>query len=96
MAKLQTCPSQMLTYYTKVVTENITPYISKKSYPNESFLYQKPREVWLENLDTVQRKKLGLVILHPHVYATAPRIDIIHQNIQWQRKYRFVVIVIFH
>ncbi|OAD62407.1 39S ribosomal protein L4, mitochondrial [Eufriesea mexicana] len=90
VAKLQTCPPQILMYCTKAVTETITPYISKKSYPNESFLYQKPREVWLENLDTVQRKKLGLVILHPHVYATSPRIDIIHQNVRWQRIYRFV------
>ncbi|KAG6798898.1 39S ribosomal protein L4, mitochondrial [Apis mellifera caucasica] len=30
------------------------------------------------------------MFLHPDVYGTAPRIDIIHQNVQWQKMYRFV------
>ncbi|CAH0407063.1 unnamed protein product [Chilo suppressalis] len=52
--------------------------------------YTKPREVWIENLDTLEEKKLGLFELHPSVYATTPRIDIIHRNVVWQRKYRWV------
>lgn len=52
--------------------------------------YTKPREVWIENLDTVEEQKLGLFELHPLVFAAPPRIDIINQNVVWQRKIRFV------
>lgn len=52
--------------------------------------YQSPRQVWIENLDTVAEQKLGLIELHPEIFATAPRIDVIHQNVEWQRKYRYV------
>ncbi|XP_017877957.1 39S ribosomal protein L4, mitochondrial [Ceratina calcarata] len=105
ITKVHTCSYQALTYCTKSseqipqqgteqieeqITEQIDPIISKKNFDDEKFLYQKPREVWLENLDTVQSKKLGLVQLHPTVYGAAPRIDIIHQNVQWQRMYRWV------
>lgn len=93
ITKLQTCSYQGLTYCTKTIMEKINPIISKKNYSDENYFYQKPREVWLENLDTIQRKKLGLMILHPDVYGAAPRIDIIHQNVQWQKMYRFVVII---
>ncbi|XP_013187128.1 large ribosomal subunit protein uL4m [Amyelois transitella] len=53
-------------------------------------LYTKPREVWIENLDSIEEKKLGLFELHPDVYAAVPRIDIIHNNVVWQKKYRWV------
>lgn len=52
--------------------------------------YQKPRQVWVENLDTIDEKKLGLIDLHPDVYAVNPRIDVIHQNIRWQKMYKYV------
>ncbi|KAL6449092.1 hypothetical protein ACFW04_000655 [Cataglyphis niger] len=74
----------------KTKAEDITPIISKIQYDDEINIYQKPRQVWLENLNTVEEKKLGLITLHPHVYATAPRIDIIHQNVRWQQMYRWV------
>lgn len=76
--------------------EDIMPVISKVQYDDESTLYQKPRQVWLENLDSIKEKKLGLVTLHPHVYAVTPRIDIIHQNVRWQKMYRWVVSVVFY
>ncbi|XP_003486754.2 39S ribosomal protein L4, mitochondrial [Bombus impatiens] len=82
--------SQQVTYCTKAITEKIHPIISKRSYEDENYFYQRPREVWLENLDTVERQKLGLVFLHPDIYGASPRIDIIHENIRWQRMYRFV------
>ncbi|XP_076655916.1 mitochondrial ribosomal protein L4 [Halictus rubicundus] len=94
--RLQTCSQQALRFCTAVVSERTTssepidPVISKKSYRDEKFQYQKVRQVWLENLDTVESKKLGLVYLHPTIYAAAPRIDIIHQNVRWQRMYRYV------
>lgn len=52
--------------------------------------YQQPRQVWIENIDTIDEQKVGLIELHPDVFAASPRIDVIHQNIEWQRKYRFV------
>ncbi|GLV32701.1 mitochondrial ribosomal protein L4 [Carabus blaptoides fortunei] len=52
--------------------------------------YQKPRQIWVENFDTIDERKLGIIQLHPNIFATNPRIDIIHQNVRWQRLYRFV------
>lgn len=91
--KLQGVSSQTLKYCTIVENQtikDITPIISKIQYDDETNVYQKPRQVWLENLDTVEEKKLGLITLHPHIYAAAPRIDIIHQNVRWQKMYRWV------
>ncbi|XP_050462590.1 39S ribosomal protein L4, mitochondrial [Cataglyphis hispanica] len=94
--KLQatTCQTLSKQYCTivenKTKAEDITPIISKIQYDDEINIYQKPRQVWLENLNTVEEKKLGLITLHPHVYAAAPRIDIIHQNVRWQQMYRWV------
>lgn len=70
-------------------TANKTINILKKEWEFPP-LYTKPREVWIENLDSVEEKKLGLIELHPMVYAAPPRIDIIHSNVIWQRKYRWV------
>ncbi|KAF5306206.1 hypothetical protein FQR65_LT07483 [Abscondita terminalis] len=56
-------------------------------YPSK---HQKPRQVWLENLDTIDEKKLAILELHPEIFATNPRIDIVHQNVRWQSLYKFV------
>nr|XP_040236968.2 39S ribosomal protein L4, mitochondrial [Anopheles coluzzii] len=48
------------------------------------------RAVWLENMDTVEPAQSGIVELDNAVFGASPRIDIVHQNIEWQRKYRFV------
>lgn len=42
-------------------------------------------------MDTVEEEKLGLIDLHPEVFAERPRVDIIHENARWQQMYRFVV-----
>ncbi|KAL1490229.1 hypothetical protein ABEB36_012958 [Hypothenemus hampei] len=52
--------------------------------------YLKPRQVWLESLDTIDERKLGILELHPTVFGANPRIDIIHQNVRWQTLYRYV------
>ncbi|XP_039751464.1 39S ribosomal protein L4, mitochondrial [Pararge aegeria] len=72
-----------------VVPDNRDISVTKKEwkFPPQ---YTKPREVWIENLDTIEEKKLGLFELHPLVYATVPRIDLIHRNVEWQKKYRWV------
>lgn len=48
------------------------------------------RQAWIENVDAVEERKLGLIELHPDVFATQPRVDVIQENIEWQRKYRYV------
>ncbi|KOB65045.1 Ribosomal protein L4, partial [Operophtera brumata] len=83
----------------RIFSSNITPNsvvptnnnfeVTRKEW-NFTPLYTKPREVWIENLDTIEEKKLGLFELHPMVYAAAPRLDIIHRNVVWQKKYRWV------
>lgn len=49
-----------------------------------------PREAWIESLDLNSDEKLGIKELHPTVFAATPRMDIIHLNIEWQQKYRYV------
>lgn len=78
-------------------TQNCVPenfYSTLSTVQPRQFLfppkYQKPRQVWVENLDTIDEKKLGLMELHPDIFAYSPRIDIIHQNIRWQKMYKFV------
>jgi len=52
--------------------------------------YRAPRQAWISNLDAVEEEKLGLIDLHPEVFASLPRLDIIHENIRWQQLYRRV------
>lgn len=59
----------------------------KLDYPPK---YRAPRQVWISNLDAVGEEKLGLIDLHPDVFATLPRIDVLHENIRWQQLYRKV------
>lgn len=68
---------------------SLAPLISCKLDPKK-ISYEKPRQVWIENLDTVEERKLGLAYLDPEIYAVKPRIDVIQQNVTWQRRYRFV------
>lgn len=52
--------------------------------------YRKPRQAWLENIDTIDERKLGIIDLHPEIFGDNPRIDIIYDNVKWQQKYRYV------
>lgn len=52
--------------------------------------YITPRQVWIENLDTIEENKLGILELHPHVFGTSPKLDVVHQNIVWQKNYKWV------
>jgi len=81
---------QLKNYCTATIQETVKEPLIVPPAEQFSSKYQVPREVWVENLDTIEEKKLGLMGLHPEVFATAPRIDIIHQNATWQRKYRYV------
>ncbi|XP_023238272.1 39S ribosomal protein L4, mitochondrial-like [Centruroides sculpturatus] len=59
----------------------------KLQYPPK---YTKPRQAWVEGLDTLESVKLGTVDLHPDVFAVPPRLDMLQFNVQWQMLYRRV------
>ncbi|XP_058120854.1 large ribosomal subunit protein uL4m [Anopheles ziemanni] len=63
---------------------------STSALPKVLSEWSPPRQVWLENMSTVEEKKVGIIELNNSIFGAAPRIDIVHQNIEWQRKYRFV------
>lgn len=52
---------------------------------------EEPRECWVESLSTVKGEKVGLISLHADIFGFVPRIDIIFENIEWQKKYKYVV-----
>lgn len=52
--------------------------------------YSKPRQAWLCNMDTVEEEKLGLLDLHPSVFAAMPRFDTIWRNLDWQKRIHFI------
>lgn len=58
-----------------------------EKYPNNTGV---KREAWIESLEQVQDKKLGLMPLHPEVWSVMPRVDIITENIRWQKLYKRV------
>ncbi|KAG8223488.1 hypothetical protein J437_LFUL004956 [Ladona fulva] len=52
--------------------------------------YQKPRQAWVESISKHEDEKLGIIDLHPDIFGAHPRIDIIHRNVIWQYKYKYV------
>jgi hypothetical protein len=74
--------STIFTQQRERLADQINPYTSP-------FLPEH-REVWLENLDTEETNRLALIQLHSEVFADTPRIDLIKQNVQWQKMYRYV------
>ncbi|CAI5450303.1 unnamed protein product [Caenorhabditis angaria] len=47
-------------------------------------------QAWLTDLEQVEEKKRGIIDLHPDVFRVAPRLDILHRNLTWQKVYRNV------
>ncbi|XP_037025342.1 39S ribosomal protein L4, mitochondrial [Bradysia coprophila] len=82
--------SGRLRYCSTVVTEASKPLILPLNTQIVKPKFIQPRQAWIENLDTLESQKVGLMDLHPEVFAAMPRIDLIHQNFHWQRMYRFV------
>ncbi|XP_065335252.1 large ribosomal subunit protein uL4m [Cloeon dipterum] len=46
-----------------------------------------PKQAWLENLNTTDEEKISILELHPQVFGSMPRIDVIHKNVRWQTLY---------
>lgn len=52
--------------------------------------HQLPRQAWVDGMESIDSVRKGIIELHPSVFAVTPRIDIMHQNVIWQKKYRWV------
>ncbi|MGH0159593.1 UNVERIFIED_CONTAM: hypothetical protein FKN15_008290 [Acipenser sinensis] len=46
------------------------------------------RQAWLESLRGYEDEQLGLVDLHPDVFAVPPRLDILHEVAIWQKNFK--------
>lgn len=42
-------------------------------------------------MDDIKEEKRGMVPLHPKIFATIPRLDLIFSNVKWQILYKKVV-----
>ncbi|KAL7054741.1 hypothetical protein AAHC03_025787 [Spirometra sp. Aus1] len=55
-----------------------------------------PRQAWVESLRSADPDNAYLdlptdiIDLHPDIFATFPRIDLVHKNLSWQAHYRLV------
>ncbi|KAH8376185.1 hypothetical protein KR200_011299 [Drosophila serrata] len=77
---------------TAPLTQKSTPLILPQDYTASYSPVSRntARQAWIENTDAVAEHKVGLIELHPDVFAAQPRVDIIQENLEWQRKYRYV------
>ncbi|KAM9687616.1 large ribosomal subunit protein uL4m [Trichechus inunguis] len=50
--------------------------------------HRRPMQAWVESLRGFDQERVGLAELHPDVFATAPRLDILHQVAIWQKNFR--------
>jgi hypothetical protein len=54
------------------------------------------RQTWIDNFEnTDPLDKRGMISLHPLIFSTYPRVDKIHECVEWQQKYREVCICLF-
>lgn len=51
-------------------------------------IHKPPKQAWLETLESIEDEKLGIVDLHPDIFATFPRLDMLWYNVYWQSRYR--------
>ena len=54
---------------------------------------QRPIQAWVETLGQIEDRKVGLVDLHPSIFAVSPRLDILARNVYWQSLYGKIVII---
>ncbi|XP_066279782.1 large ribosomal subunit protein uL4m-like [Branchiostoma lanceolatum] len=84
-----TSQSQQHTDQSAVLSSTDSPVlrlVDKSTLPRSRF--SRPVYSWLETLGDIQDEKLGMVELHPDVFATHPRMDILHRCVRWQKFYR--------
>ncbi|XP_075402845.1 large ribosomal subunit protein uL4m [Tenrec ecaudatus] len=65
---------------------SLTPVLRRCELPVPAS--RRPVQAWVESLRDFDQERVGLADLHPDVFATAPRLDILHQVAVWQRNFR--------
>lgn len=50
--------------------------------------HRRPVQAWIESLRGYEQERVGLTELHPDVFSTAPRLDILHQVAIWQKNFK--------
>ncbi|KAM6167486.1 large ribosomal subunit protein uL4m isoform 1-T1 [Erethizon dorsatum] len=50
--------------------------------------HRRPVQAWVESLRGYERERVGLAELHPDVFATAPRLDVLHHVAIWQKNFK--------
>ncbi|XP_019657490.1 39S ribosomal protein L4, mitochondrial isoform X2 [Ailuropoda melanoleuca] len=49
---------------------------------------RRPVQAWVESLRGYEQERVGLAELHPEVFSIAPRLDILHQVVTWQKNFK--------
>ncbi|KAM3723960.1 Uncharacterized protein ACO02O_07130 [Dirofilaria immitis] len=49
-------------------------------------------QAWVTTLTEKKESRVDLINLHPDIFRTMPRIDLLHRNITWQENYRNLAI----
>nr|KAF6349429.1 mitochondrial ribosomal protein L4 [Myotis myotis] len=62
------------------------PVLRKCELPVPS--HRRPAQAWVESLRGFEQERVGLAELHPDVFSTAPRLDILHQVAMWQKNFK--------
>ena len=50
----------------------------------------RPRQAWVESLAQLDRTTKGMVELDPEIFAALPRVDMVYENVEWQKTYKEV------
>uniref|UniRef100_A0A2I3LZI1 Large ribosomal subunit protein uL4m n=1 Tax=Papio anubis TaxID=9555 RepID=A0A2I3LZI1_PAPAN len=64
----------------------LEPVLRKVELPVPA--HRRPVQAWVESLRGFEQERVGLADLHPDVFATAPRLDILHQVAMWQKNFK--------
>ncbi|KAJ9590791.1 hypothetical protein L9F63_016177, partial [Diploptera punctata] len=70
-------------------TEHVTTTSITKKLENFP-THKKVQQAWLESLSTIHEQRLRIIDLHPDVFGSQPRIDLLQQNVEWQKKFKKV------
>lgn len=71
-------------------SSSVTPINIARTVEGVEDPFRLPRQVWVENMNTTDERKLELLELSPIVYGAPPRLDLIHHNLRWQKLFRHV------
>lgn len=64
------------------------PIVNRKlvNLENVNLKVTPPRESWVDNFDDIDvEEKRGLIQLNPRIFSIFPRLDLIYENVKWQK-----------